>query len=68
MGKEICETYPGPIRWGFKKLRLNVPIHWVDANGESPCGSSKPSDITTHEWIQDVTCSKCRTLLEPKDE
>jgi hypothetical protein len=54
------ESYPGPIRAGFKRVRLNVPIHWCDTGSKlSPCGSANGNDITTDKYHEDVTCSEC---------
>lgn len=53
--------YPGPIRMGFRRLRLNVPIHWLDEGAEvSPCGAKGDDDVTTNQFWEDVTCDACR--------
>jgi hypothetical protein len=60
-GKE----WPGPIRAGFRKLRLNVPIHWCEpGSGISPCGSNGDNDVTTDKYISDVTCGGCIAALK----
>lgn len=58
------EPWPGPIEWGFRRLRLNVPIHWMDRDVTSPCGSNRENDFTTNKHIEDVTCSECLAKLK----
>lgn len=61
--------YPGPIRAGFRRLRLNVSIHWLEPGKvKSPCGSDKPNDVITGQFPEDVTCPKCLEKLRPKKE
>lgn len=57
-----------PLRWSFKPVRFNVPIHFLnplDSEDASPCGDKSDKALVTNER-EHVTCASCRLALRRK--